>query len=115
MNRAVRSRLLLTAFAAGLFAACTMAQAPAQPADSELAIRHGTHVFRRIIHDILSDHDLTPLRRLDDLAVFPEKTLLVMFGSGRVQASLPMGVDAFVERGGAVLLASDRKGGLPQV
>ena len=109
MKSAVRSRLLLTALAAGLCAASTAAQfqVPRTPDDPQRAIRQGTHAFRRIIYESLRDHDLTPLRQLDDLTVVPEKTLLIILG--RAQLQLPVTVASFVERGGAVLFATDRR------
>jgi hypothetical protein len=69
----------------------------------------GTHVLRRILHD----HDITtPLERYEQLAENPGETILVALGDlgvlSRVRPAVPGGLEGFVRRGGAVLLATDR-------
>jgi hypothetical protein len=87
-------------------------RAAAQEADRETRRRElleGTHVLRRI----LFDHDFRALERYEELAEEPDKTLLVVLGDldralARVKADVPGGLETFVHRGGAALLASDR-------
>ncbi len=68
------------------------------------ALFEGTHVFRRILHD----EKLTPLERFDDLNDAPGKTILILLGDLDQLTRVPDGLDTFLARGGAALLASDR-------
>jgi hypothetical protein len=88
--------LLLTLPAAG----------PAQdtPAQRRKAVLEGTHVFRRILYD----HHLEPLKDFASLDDDPASTILIVLGNLDQITRVPGGLKSFVERGGAVLLASDR-------
>jgi hypothetical protein len=75
---------------------------PIQAQQVSLSFAQGTHLFRRILYDL----GLHPLRSRDQLAAQPEKTLLILLGeTDYLKASE---LEAFVRRGGAVLLATDR-------
>ncbi len=69
----------------------------------------GTQYFRNLLHL----HGLKPLPRASDLAqAQPRETLLIVFGSLEgldAAAHRPGGLRAFVNAGGAVLIASDRR------
>jgi hypothetical protein len=90
--------------------ACLLLSMPAAgaaqdtPAQRRKAVLEGTHVFRRILYD----HRLEPLNDFDSLADDPSRTLLVVLGNLDAIANVPGGLKDFVDRGGAVLLASDR-------
>jgi hypothetical protein len=79
-------------------------EVPLDPVARDKAVREGTHVLRRI----LFDEGFTALEGFDDLAVAPEKTLLVVLGNLESLHQVPGGLRRFVLNGGAVLLASDR-------
>jgi hypothetical protein len=101
MKPAVRRALLTTAL--GLTALAAQPAAHAQ--DATRAFAEGSHVFRRILFDA----DCTPLKDFKDVADDPTHTILIVLGETRCLARLPLGVDQFVQRGGALLLASDQQ------
>jgi hypothetical protein len=80
------------------------AQDPLQLEARRKAILEGTHVFRRILHD----EGFTALQRLEDLSEAPERSLLILFGDLEDLRNIPGGLAGFLDKGGAVLLASDR-------
>jgi hypothetical protein len=104
----------LTALA--LLAAC-LALVPAPPAGAQegrpKVIRFGTHVFRLLLH---KKAGLKPLTAVSEVADNPKDTLLIVFGDLNVlelldeamQAPEGAGLQKFLDRGGAVLIATDR-------
>jgi hypothetical protein len=94
-----------------LVCAATLQAQPPQRENREerrRALLDGTHVLRRILHD----HGFEPLDEAASLADAPERSLLVVLGNldslTQVRDALPGGLETFIRRGGAVLLASDR-------
>jgi hypothetical protein len=86
--------------------ACLLTAAPAAPAQQErLPIEEGTHLFRRVLHDL----GLEPLENLEQLTDAPENKLLIILGETDVLDRLPEPLEEFVNRGGALLLATDRE------
>jgi hypothetical protein len=71
------------------------------------AFRQGTHAFRRTLYDVLGG-EVTALTRPGELAQDPGHTLLIVLGETQVLEQLPGGLQDFVERGGAALVATDR-------
>ncbi len=67
--------------------------------------RQGTQAFRRLFPKVGFTE---PLERVEDLANDPASKLLVVFGDTTVLDRLPHGVDAFLNQGGALLIATDR-------
>jgi hypothetical protein len=92
-------------------ALCVLAlSAPSCPAQAQrvsLRFAQGTHLFRRILHDL----NLVPLRDFGQLAEPAGKVLIVLGETESVRRRLNLG--RFVEQGGAVLLATDRNCDLP--
>ncbi len=87
--------------AAGLFAALC----PAQRRQVQLAEPNpGTGAFQYI----LATQGLTPLTRPEQLRTSPSRTLLIVLGSSQVLHQVPDGIDTFLDRGGALLLATDQ-------
>ncbi len=111
MTRPVRLGIPLAVLAC-LLAAVTP-RAAAQPMVPRVR-PNGTHAFRLMLHG----SKLQPLQGVADLAKEPGKSLLIVFGDTRVLDELDnlmgedgrTGLESFLERGGAVLLASDRGG-----
>jgi hypothetical protein len=103
MSRPVRH---LLAAALLLLAAAPPAARAQGPAGREPAPwGHGTHALRMILHDL----KFQPLRSLDEAVLEPERTILVVLGeTWPLDQVPPAGVRGFVERGGAVLIATDR-------
>jgi hypothetical protein len=64
----------------------------------------GTHAFRRILHDL----DKEPLRNARELDQDPTHSLLIVLGDTDLRAQLPGGLEDYVNRGGAALVATDR-------
>jgi hypothetical protein len=64
----------------------------------------GTHVFRRI----LFDQKLEALDNFGALAEEQRRTILIMLGNLDRLGEVPGGLEHFIHRGGAVLLATDR-------
>jgi len=100
--------------------------APAQlrpaPAPDSSAFLEGTHAFRRILYDVAGGarSPFTPLRDADAAATDPAHTLIVVLGTPGPLEDLDrrllpgvrrqdVGLQAFVRRGGALLVATDHK------
>lgn len=66
-----------------------------------------TDAFRRLLFEF----QFKPLERFDELEMNPSQTLLIVLGDPRClsKSSFPQGLRSFVERGGAVLIATDRE------
>jgi hypothetical protein len=64
-----------------------------------------THAFRFI----LNQRQLTPLSNLNELVSAPAKTILIVFGQADALDRIPGGLKGFVNSGGAVLVATDRR------
>jgi hypothetical protein len=102
MSRFVR-RL---AIAAVLLTVVPTALAQSEPERPEIAaFRQGTHAFRRVVYEVLQEKPevLTETAQLDE---DPARTLFIVLGDPTPLAGLRLG--QFVERGGAVLVATDR-------
>lgn len=69
------------------------------------AFRQGTQGFRRIVERVGFSEVVT---QIVDLTRDPENTLLIVLGTTAVLDQLPNGLGEFLERGGALLLATDR-------
>jgi hypothetical protein len=69
----------------------------------------GTHAFRRMLHEVFH---LKPVKTIKALDEAPQKTLLIVFGNLRclrtMEEKVQGGLKGFLDRGGAVLVASDR-------
>jgi hypothetical protein len=65
-----------------------------------------TDAFRRLLYEFR----FTPIRSADDLLAEPNKSILIVFGDTECLSNghLPEGLLPFVQRGGAVLIATDR-------
>lgn len=85
------------------------AQEPAKKKFEITVPYDGVELFARL----LDDAGLTPIKTLDELAATPaEKSILIVFGDPTPLELLETrrgGVGEFLDRGGAVLIASDRK------
>lgn len=68
-----------------------------------LTFAQGTHLFRRILHDL----NLRPLRSFADLQEPADKLLIVLGETKDLKTRLQL--RQFVEQGGALLLATDRE------
>ncbi len=77
--------------------------APAAAQTDATPFGQGTHAFRRILFD-LKREPLQGVAELDD----PPHTLLIVLGDTTVLDEVPGGLKNFLQRGGAVLLATDR-------
>ena len=95
--------LLVAALACAVLPAAARAQDPPLVVDAQ-----GDHAFRYL----LKYAGLTPLNRIGDLNdVPPEETVVIIFGNlGCLQQlkQFPGGLRGFVNRGGALLIASDQ-------
>lgn len=87
------------------FGLAALAAPPARAQDAKRAFAEGSHVFRRILFDA----DCTPLKDFHELGEDPAHSILIVLGDTHSLAQVPRGVDQFVRRGGALLLASDRR------
>ncbi|MCS6849679.1 MAG: hypothetical protein NZ700_00750 [Gemmataceae bacterium] len=76
----------------------------AAAAASHAPFGHGTHAFRKLLNDL----HLAALTEADALAADPAATVLIVLGMVDVLDRLPLKLDQFLEKGGAVLVASDR-------
>jgi hypothetical protein len=105
VRRALLAALLVVASAGPVVAQIT-------PAQRRKALMEGTHVFRRILYD----EGFKALKSYDSLTEAPKKTLLVVLGDLDKLDNIKIegGLKHFVERGGAVLLASDRPPRVPR-
>src|SRR5581483_12407099 len=79
----------------------TVVAAGAQP--PTVPFGQGTHAFRRILHDL----NFKPLRDVKEITD-PSHTLLIVLGETDPLSDLPGGGRGFMEKGGAVLIATDR-------
>jgi len=78
---------------------------PVQAKPVSLRFAQGTHLFRRILHDL----NLVPLRDFKQLKNEPADKLLIVLGETRdLERRLKLKLGEFVEQGGAVLVATDR-------
>jgi hypothetical protein len=68
------------------------------------ALREGTHAFRFILNDL----QLKPLNGFGDLEEQQDKTILIVLGRPERLSEVPGGLSAFVRKGGATLIATDR-------
>lgn len=100
----VARRVLLAALVAWLAAPTGPLQAQQTPEQRRKALLEGTHVFRRILYD----HNFKALDDFDELNREPQNTLLIVLGDLDQLSRIEGGLEPFVLRGGAVLLASDR-------
>src|SRR5262249_8945880 len=66
----------------------------------------GTDIFRRILHDSFY---VTPLKVPEDLGNEPERKVLIALGDTSVLDQVPGGLLRFVQKGGAALVATDRR------
>ncbi len=85
--------------------ACVQATLPSLPAQEAATLGQGTHLFRHVLHE----SNLEPVGEeltVEEFAQEPDKKLLIVLG----QTNVLNGPDLkdFVERGGAVLVATDR-------
>jgi hypothetical protein len=64
----------------------------------------GMHVLRRILYDLNVKQALESFAQLND----PEHTILIVLGEMNPLVDIPGSLKGFVEKGGAVLLASDQ-------
>jgi hypothetical protein len=112
MTRRARTVTLL-----GLVA--ILAAVPAAPAQTRPVQRRersefleGTHAFRRILYDAARKGNLTPLSREDALTE-PRRTLIVVLGDPdplrAVEQRTGATLLAFVQNGGALLVATDQR------
>src|SRR5262249_43159404 len=86
------------------FAAPAHAQQAGKSGDRRAGVMEGTHVFRRILFDF----PFQPLAGFDELRAHPEQTILIVLGRADRLREVPGGLEAYMRRGGAVLLASDQ-------
>src|SRR5262249_21865979 len=102
-------------FAALLLAFCATTSAAQEEAlqgqaERQKALLEGTHVVPRLPHENIKD--CTALDDSKQLNDDPKRTVLIVFGDldrlARLDEVFPGGLKAFVRKGGAVLLASDR-------
>jgi hypothetical protein len=107
MNDSARRRSTPGRLAVWLCAAvCSQAWVvPARAQEDAIPFGQGTHALRHILHDL----GLQPIEEVKELTREPEKKLLIVLGDTRVLHRIPFGVELFVHRGGAVLVASDRR------
>jgi hypothetical protein len=104
MIRLLRRLVTPAALAMGLaFVLLLPPSAPAQQRKPN-PFAEGTHVLRRILFDLGCD----PLERFDQLDD-PAHTILIVLGDMNRLDEVPGGLKAFVERGGATLLATDQE------
>jgi hypothetical protein len=89
-----------TAVAAALVAPLRGEQLPVAP----MPVQDTTAAFCYILKFLR----LTPLKSMKQLDTAPERTLLVVFGKTNVLNRLPHGLDAFLDRDGAVMIATDK-------
>jgi hypothetical protein len=65
----------------------------------------GTDIFRQLLHGF----GVSPLKSLADIENEPEKKVLIVLGETDVLDRLPIKLRDFVRRGGAALIATDRR------
>src|SRR5262245_38840377 len=102
-------RGLFGALSAGLLVLIVLAMpAPVRAQDEQEKFRLGTHALRIAFHQ----NKFKALDNWSDLGNQPRHTLLVVLGGSLSLDRIPGGLQTFVRRGGAVLLATDQA--LPQ-
>jgi hypothetical protein len=84
-------------FAVLQFAATAYAQT------SRLPFPQGTDIFRRLLHEA----NIAPITDPEHLGTDPEKKMLIVLGRTQILDELPIKVEDFVRRGGALLVATD--------
>lgn len=91
-----------------LFSPVHAQEEPQTRDDRRQALLDGTHVLRRI----LFDHGVRPLEDVAALRDDPSRTILIVLGDldllAQTRDGVRGGLETFVRRGGAVLLAGDR-------
>jgi hypothetical protein len=68
-----------------------------------LPLPHGTEIFKRLLHEA----NIVPITDPERLGTDPKKKMLIVFGRTQVLDQLPIKVEDFVGRGGALLVATD--------
>ena len=87
--------------------ACFPSPAAAQQPQERLVAAKGTHIFRRILHDL----QCSPLDNVEQLEDNPADKLLIVLGQCDILDGIPQGIEVFVHSGGMVLIATDRDTG----
>src|SRR5438132_4078700 len=95
---------LVTALSILAALACMVSPAPAQQPQEKLVAAKGTHIFRRILHDL----GCTPLEQASDLQRNPSEKVLILLGRCQAEQNLGINVRSFLQSGGAVLVATDQ-------
>jgi hypothetical protein len=98
---------LLTALAMLTVLACFLSPATAQQPQERLVAAKGTHIFRRILHDL----QCSPLENVNQLEDNPADKVLIVLGQCDVLDNVPQGLDTFVRSGGTALVAADQDTG----
>src|SRR5262249_23475385 len=110
MNCCARRWLPLALVTWGLFG--FSGRAAAQPRMPVLDLK-GTQAFRNILHG----SGLKPLEQIGDLENNEPKTWIIIFGQldglAEIDNKLPGGLNGYLDRGGAILVASDRSPSTP--
>jgi hypothetical protein len=88
--------------AAALAVLAVLTALPGANAQESSALAQGSHLFRHILHK----QDLKPATDLDLLKSDPEHTILIVLGQTEVLNEIDL--PAFIRRGGAALIATDR-------
>jgi hypothetical protein len=87
------------------------AQVQDEPKRDPLALARAmaphTHIFRKLLHKA----GCTPLTSLREMKNNPEECVLILLGDTSILASTMK--ESFIEQGGAVLVATDRRASLP--
>jgi hypothetical protein len=108
MNRLLRHQLLIFATASGLvISTLILATVPVQAQSPRVPFGQNNHAIRYILGKL----ELQPLGSTDDIgsAVEPGQMAIIVFGEPATLDRLPGGPRSFVERGGRLLLATDRR------
>src|SRR5262245_53271611 len=101
-SRSIPSSLRALAVASLGFAVFQFA-ATAYAQTSRLPFPHGTDIFRRLLHEA----NIAPITDPERLGTDPEKKMLIVLGRTQILDELPLKVEDFVRRGGALLVATD--------
>jgi hypothetical protein len=82
-----------------------MSQAPVLAQNAKIPFENGSHAFRFVLHsfELQALHDEKELETTG-----PENCILVVFGETQRLDNIPGGLDEFLRKGGAVLVATDR-------
>jgi hypothetical protein len=76
-------------------------------AQARVPFEHGTHAFRFVLNN-LELTPLTDLSQLDEDSI--PNSILIVFGETQALDSIPGGLKSFLDKGGALLVATDRAG-----